>query len=281
MATPQQAQSLKTLLKMQPQVPRYDEFEDLIPEEDLYGEQQAAADEGYASGGAYSYTPSRESLRRSGGTRLRSKFAEMLARAEGAALPERIKGEYGVRGAEITGRAAVEAARFEAERAAQSRAETFEHQRGLAGQAQGARRGQAEAGWEASAERQGAAERGRAIRQSAGAAQRRVGALRAGGKITIPPASGMWESLQRMLGMGKFDPETVRQQQIDEAQSGALSAIEDTAGELDGGPSAQEIAAQAAQDYPGQTLQQLMNSGAITVGSQDELDALIEAFGGL
>jgi hypothetical protein len=98
---------------MQPQIPQQTEedyaLQSMIPQEDLYQAQEAAGTRGAASGGAYAI-PSRESLQQSGMAELRKLFGIQQAKAQAAALPARVTGEYGMANRKLQNQGALDVA---------------------------------------------------------------------------------------------------------------------------------------------------------------------------
>jgi hypothetical protein len=105
--------ALATLLRMQPQIPQRSEedyaLESMIPEEQLFQAQEAAGRRGAESDGAYAI-PSRESLQQSGVAELRKLFGIQNAKAQAAALPARVTGEYGMANRRLQNQGALDVA---------------------------------------------------------------------------------------------------------------------------------------------------------------------------
>jgi hypothetical protein len=105
--------ALAALLRMQPQIPQHTEedqtLESMIPQEQLFQAQEAAGRRGAESGGAYAI-PSRESLQQSGVAELRKLFGIQNAKAQAAALPARVTGEYGMANRRLQNQGALDVA---------------------------------------------------------------------------------------------------------------------------------------------------------------------------
>jgi hypothetical protein len=113
--------ALATLLRMQPQIPQHTEedyaLQSMIPQEQLFQAQEAAGQRGAESGGAYAI-PSRESLQQSGMAELRKLFGIQQAKAQAAALPARVTGEYGMANRRLQNEGALNVANAGAEQRA-------------------------------------------------------------------------------------------------------------------------------------------------------------------
>lgn len=157
---------------------RYSNIEDIEPtEQELIDLQDQIGAAGAERGGAYAI-PSRESLKESAFGQVRRLLGLQAREAEAKALPERVRGEYGLEAERIRGRAGVEASRYAAERQAavqQAIADRMEQtQRAIAGRTIGT---QGEI-----SRRQEVAEQGRAGRLQAAEGLRRATALEKIGK---------------------------------------------------------------------------------------------------
>ena len=139
MALERDPNALNILLGMQPQIPRHTDEEyqlqSMIPDEALFQAQEAIGRQGRESGGSYS-VPSREALQQSGMAELRKLFGVQQAKAQAAALPSQVAGEYGLAREREHSRGGIEAARVReaAGASAQQEARAFQQAQQQRGQ---------------------------------------------------------------------------------------------------------------------------------------------------
>lgn len=236
------------------------ELEDFEPsEEALIQEQLRQGQMGAASGGAYAL-PSRESLRESAFSNLRSLLERQSREAEARALPARVTGEYGLEEARIKGRSDIEAAKLAADR--YSMLEEGRDRRSQANlDAMMRRLETAEAG---KGQRAAGAEQGRQQRQQTADLLRRAGAVE-------KQPEGMFSQLGRLFGITSGPSP---QEQAEQLRQQAI-------GSLEGGEGGDDISAAAAelqQAYPGRSVDELVAAG-IVEGSPEEIDALRRVMG--
>jgi len=233
------------------------EMADLEPsEEDLIQEQIQQGQEGAASGGPYA-VPSREALRESAFSKLRSVLGMQGREAQARALPARVAGEYGLEEQRIRSRGDIEAARLAADRYAML---------------EEGRDRRAQANLEALGQRLQTAEEGKGERASAAIAGRRqsqqtADLLRRASAIEKQPV-GLFSRLKGFFGAGGPTP----QEQAEQLRQQAI-------GSLESDDSAMQAAAAAIQQaYPGQSLDELIASGEVR-GTPEKLEALRRVMG--
>lgn len=143
----------------------------------------------------------------------------------------------------------------------------------------------------ATAERQARTQQQQAARAqqqqaaTAGRQQARDAEIRARGierdpEMAVPPAEGTWQTLQRFLGMGQFDPTTAARTAADRIRQEGQAALQGAGGAMDETPDAgmEQVARDILADYPGATPDQLAEivQQEVTGGSPEELDALLD-----
>lgn len=263
MPTPQQQQSLQTLLRMQPQISQGDPLDSLGPTDyELQDVQAAIGEHGADSGGPY-FVPSRDSLKSSAMGGLRRLLQMNEIEAQNRALPAQIQGQYRLQEAGINAKGRVDAARAQAERAGQDRAFRA-GENALNREAAGTRATQAQ---QAVSDRTAATRKATGDRATQSQNFQQIKALQ-GGKshATRPEANGLYEGLQRFLHMGKFGQEAADQAEISRLQ---------------GSQGADPIGAAVAQldaEYPSMSTDDLVAQGIVN-GSPDEIMAVKRARG--
>lgn len=207
---------------------------EMVPEEELYQEQDAIGEQGRQRSGPY-YIPSRDSLKQSAMAQLRQALGMQRAKAEATAYPEHIKGGYGLREADIKGRYDVQAAQARAEGADERDQRTDQRMRELfmmGQEGQDRRMGQTQAGYTA---RTQATEQGKNTRQQLGQSEARARAAEGA------PDPRWFPGVQDFFGMGE-SPQAKAAKIRQEAMGQA--ANED---QLSG----QDIAQEVLQQHPG------------------------------
>ena len=238
--------ALATLLRMQPKsyasYGEEAELGDMIPEEDLYAAQDEIGERGRTSGRPYAI-PSREALKSSGVSSLKRLFGEIGAKGRAAAYPRQIQGEYDLRGIERKGQYDVEAAKQkeQAEAAQRETQRQFQVDQQRRGQEFGAEQGRV--GREAIAGRQTTSQAATATRsrETQAAIDRRQEARKPWNLKDF--FSSLW---------GKPKPEN----------NEAATAV-----------------ASARQEYPGTSLENLIQNGVLAYDTPEELAALQAAWG--
>ena len=202
--------ALAVLLRGQPaSYAQYGEdqsLSEMIPEESLFQAQEAIGAKG-AGGDAPYFVPSRESLQKSGVSKLKRLFGLERAKGQAAAYPAQVKGQYDYETTGLKGRYDVEAARTKAEAEIAERRANQEFQQAQQGRGQAFSGEQNRMGREQTAAntkaliegRQGTAEE--ATRRSA-ATQRSIDLRKSGGENKYWGPDAIMEPLWRLLGGG-------------------------------------------------------------------------------
>jgi len=253
--------ALAALLRMQPQIPQQTDEEaqlsSMIPEEQLYQAQEAQADAGRARGGPYAVS-SRDQLRESGMAELRKMFGIQQAKAQAAALPARVTGEYGMANRRLQNQGALDVANVnQTGAAARETGLNTRATQALGGMNERAALGQT-----------GANERSAAGRASA----ERIAAANRTGRSDVAGAN------QAAITARKNPPGILDWLRGNKPAAAAPAASPDVAALLDP-TNIQNNVAQIQAQHPGIPIEELISQGEVTFDSPEEEAATIAAYG--